>query len=73
MILIPIPYLTNALSKNDLDRFREMIPNAELIPRPVPRTVMAWLEAPTVDPDLGRKIVRELEILGVQIYDSMRL
>ena len=50
-----------------------MIPNAELIPRPVPRTVMAWLEAPTVDPDLGRKIVRELEILGVQIYDSMRL
>ena len=69
----PQAIAADALSKNDMVRFREMTPNAELVPRPVPRTVLAWLEAPTVDPDLGRKIVLELELMGVQIYDSMRL
>ena len=43
----------------------------ELLPRMVKRTVRAWLEAPTVDMDLGRKIVLELAANGIEIYESM--
>ena len=67
----PQAVAADALSKNDMARFREMIPDSDLLPRPVPRTVLAWLEAPTVDMDLGRKIVLELDAMGVDVYESM--
>ena len=51
--------------------FREMIPEVELLPREVPRTVRTWLEAPTVDLDLGRMIVLELDAMGINVYESM--
>ena len=68
----PQAIAADALSKNDMTRFREMIPDSEKLPRPVPRTVLAWIQSPTVDNDLGRKIVLELEVMGVDIYESMR-
>ena len=61
----------DTLSKNDLAKIRELIPDAELLPREVLRTVRAWLEAPTVDMDLRRKIVLEMEAMGIEIYESM--
>ena len=67
----PQAIAADALSKDDMARFREMIPDSDLLPRPVPRTVLAWLEAPTVDMDLGRKIVLELDAMGVDVYESM--
>ena len=67
----PQAVAADALSKNDMARFREMIPDLDLLPRPVPGTVLAWLEAPTVDMDLGRKIVLELDAMGVDVYESM--
>ena len=67
----PQAIAADALSKNDLTTFREMIPEAELLPREVPRTVRTWLEAPTVDLDLGRMIVLELDAMGINVYESM--
>ena len=61
----------DALSKNDMDRFRRLVPDAEELPRAVPRTVLTWLQKPYVDFDLGRKIVAELKANGFNVYDSM--
>ena len=61
----------DALSKAAYCKFRELIPTSEKLPRAIPRTVKAWIENPVVDRDLGRKIVRELMIEGVQVFESM--
>ena len=61
----------DALSKAAYYKFRELVPTSERLPRAIPRTVKAWIENPTVDRDLGRKIVRELEVNGVDVFKSM--
>ena len=61
----------DALSKAAYYKFRELMPNSENLPRPIPRTVRAWIQNPTVDHELGRKIARELEIDGNNIFKSM--
>ena len=61
----------DALSKNDLERFRRLVPDSEELPRVVPRSVLTWLQKPYVDFDLGRKIVAELKVNGINVYDSM--
>ena len=61
----------DALSKNDLEKFRRLVPDSEELPRVVPRTVLTWLQKPYVDFDLGRKIVAELKVNGINVYDSM--
>ena len=38
-----------------------MVPNAEKVPRGIPRTVLTWIQKPYVDPDLGRKVVAEMK------------
>ena len=61
----------DALSKAAYYKFRELIPTSEKLPRVIPRTVRAWIENPVVDRDLGRKIVREMIVEGVQVFKSM--
>ena len=63
--------VADALSKNDMERFRRLVPDSEELPRAVPRTVLTWLQKPYVDFDLGRKIVAELKVNGLNVYDSM--
>ena len=61
----------DALSKAAYYKFRELIPTSEKLPRVIPETVRAWIENPVVDRDLGRKIVREMEVKGVSVFKSM--
>ena len=61
----------DALSKAAYYKFRELMPTSEKLPKTIPRTVKAWIENPVVDRDLGRKIVRELMIEGVEVFKSM--
>ena len=61
----------DALSKNDMERFKKMVPDSEEVPREVPRTVLIWLQKPYVDFYLGRRIVAELKANGFNVYDSM--
>ena len=56
----------DALSKAAYYKFRELVPTSEKLPRVIPGTVRAWIENPVVDRDLGRKIVREMMVEGVQ-------
>lgn len=61
----------DALSKAAYYKFRELMPTSGKLPKAIPRTVKAWIENPVVDRDLGRKIVRELMIEGVEVFKSM--
>ena len=61
----------DAFSKSDYAKFRELCPNAESLPRPVPRAVRWWIDNPTPDEDLGRKVCLELRANGIPVLDSM--
>ena len=61
----------DALSKSDYKRFRELFPDADAFPRPIPRAVRWWINNPSQDDDLGRKIVLELRANGVDVLDYM--
>ena len=57
----------DALSKSDYRKFRE----AEDLPRPIPRAVLWWINNPSADDDIGRKVVLELKANGVDVLDYM--
>ena len=59
------------LSKGNYVKFRELFPDAEDLPRPIPKAVKWWINNPTADDDLGRKICLELRANGVRVLDSM--
>ena len=59
------------LSKGEYVKFRELFPDAEKLPRPIPEAVKWWINNPTADDDLGRKICLELRANGVKVLDSM--
>ena len=61
----------DALSKGDYNKFRELFPEAEPLPRPIPKSVKWWINNPVQDDDLGRKICLELRANGVDVLDSM--
>ena len=61
----------DALSKSDYVKFRELCPDAEDLLRPVPRAVRWWINNPTPDEDLGRKVCLELRANGIPVLDSM--
>ena len=61
----------DALSKSDYKKFRELFPEAEVLPRPIPRAVLWWINNPCQDDDLGRKVVLELKANGVDVLDYM--
>ena len=61
----------DALSKSDYRKFRELFPEAEEFPRPIPRAVLWWINNPCQDDDLGRKVVLELKANGVDVLDYM--
>ena len=61
----------DTLSKFDMARFRRLVETADKFPRPIPRVVTTWIQKPTVDLDLGLKIVLELKSMGHNVYDSM--
>ena len=59
------------LSKGDYTKFRELFPEAEDLPRPIPEAVKWWINNPRADDELGRKICLELRAKGVKVLDSM--
>ena len=61
----------DALSKSDFKKFKELCPDAESLPRPIPKTVRYWIANPTPDNDLGRKVCLELRANGIPVLDSM--
>ena len=58
----------DALSKCDYTRFLENMPGAEAQPRVVPSTLLAWMEDPVPDRELGGRILEEMsqsvELMG---------
>ena len=42
----------DALSKSDYKRFRELFPEADVFPRPIPRAVLWWINNPSPDDNL---------------------
>ena len=58
----------DALSKCDYPRFLENMPGAEAQPRVVPSTLLAWMEDPVPDRELGGRILEEMsqsvELMG---------
>ena len=50
----------DALSKCEMSRFRENMPEADVVPRLVPGALLVWLENPVPDRGLGHKILVEL-------------
>ena len=61
----------DALSKSDYKRFRELFPEADVLPRPIPRAVLWWINNPSPDDDFGRKVVLELKANGVDVLVYM--
>ena len=57
----------DALSKGDMARFRRLVPDAEEEPRPIPGTVLVWLDNPYPDWELGKKIVLEMKACGIDV------
>ena len=58
----------DALSKSDMDRFFDLVPEADLEPRQVPGALLKWLEDPLPDRRLGHRILKQLarksDVLG---------
>ena len=50
----------DALSKFDMIRFMENMPEANVKPKEVPGALLKWIENPVPDRKLGQKIIREL-------------
>ena len=61
----------DALSKGDYGKFRELFPEAEPLPRPIPKSVKWWINNPVQDDNLGRKICLELRANGMDVIDAM--
>ena len=61
----------DALSKSDFKRFFSTIPEADDLPRKVPRSFLMWLSDPTEDMELGKKVVVELQKEGVDVVPIM--
>ena len=67
----------DALSKSDYKKFRELCPDKELcpdaesLPRPIRKAVRWWIDNPTPDDSLGRKVCLELRANGIPVLDSM--
>ena len=57
--------------QSDYKRFRELVPEADVFSRPIPRAVLWWINNPCPDDDLGRKIVLELKANGVDVLEYM--
>ena len=47
------------VSKSNYDLFRELVPEAEEIPRVIPEAIKSWMQDPKPDHDLGRRITLE--------------
>jgi len=62
----PGPILADHLSKGKFAQFREFANSVgwqlDNLPATVPRTLLAWVDNPVVDDDLGVKILRELSV-----------
>ena len=50
----------DALSKCDMVRFLENMPEADMEPKEVPAALLKWIENPVPDRKLGKKIIEEL-------------
>ena len=50
----------DALSKCDLPRFLENMPDANIQPEEVPASILRWIENPVPDRFLGDKIIKEM-------------
>ena len=50
----------DALSKCDMDRFHENMPEANLVPEVVPGVLLKWIEDPVPDRDLGDRILKQM-------------
>jgi hypothetical protein len=57
---VPGAVAADALSKADFGRFREVAGDLPHDPLWVPRAILAWIQDPKRDDDLGDKILREL-------------
>ena len=50
----------DALSKCDMDRFLENMPEANIEPEEIRASILNWIENPVPDSDFGNKIIQEL-------------
>ena len=50
----------DALSKCDMSRFLENMPEANVQPEEIPGSLLRWIENPVLDKRLGQRIIEEL-------------
>ena len=55
----------DSISKCEWKRLDQLMPHRDLDPRPIPRSFVKWMEAPTDDWDLGPKVMKDL----LRMYD----
>ena len=64
----PLADMADALSKAAFGRFwilaKTAAPALDLLPMEIPRALKSWIENPTPDFDLGRKILEEISLQG---------
>ena len=51
----------DALSKCDMKRFLQYMPEANIVPEEVPSALLSWIENPVPDRDLGKRIIEEMQ------------
>ena len=55
----------DAISKADFKTFHQVIPDHEPDPVKLPKAYVKWLQNPTADTGLGKRIVAELKDRGI--------
>lgn len=50
----------DSISKCDWERLDAFMPDREVDPRPIPRSFLKWMDAPSDDWDLGPNVMKDL-------------